>query len=140
LNCTIRKNIRNNKGSNLTRAQLSRKKFQTWMIKKDFVFNIKLFSCNHSVMETLSLFFVNPCILISIILYFFQCNSNLFGHQKDRRYPFTVYDAVNDSCIMGNSLQSLQSQCWFLHILENTYMPLHLFYFGKIIAIAQSYA
>ena len=67
-------------------------------------------------------------------------NSNRFGHQKDKHHLFTVHDGVNDSYIMGNGLQSLQSQCWFMHVLGNTYMPLHLFYLGKIIAIAQSYA
>ena len=78
-----KKNIRNKKGSNPTRAQLSRKKFQIRMIKKDFVSNMKLLSYKHLVMKTLGLFFVNPCILISIISNFFQllqlllsCNSN----------------------------------------------------------------
>jgi len=60
------------KGSNPMRTQIFRKKFKTWMIKKDFVSNIKLISCNYLVMKTLGLFFVNPCILIGIIMYLFQ--------------------------------------------------------------------
>jgi hypothetical protein len=51
-----KKNIRNNKESNPTKALLYRKKFQKQMIKKDFVSNMKLLSCNHSVMKTLLVF------------------------------------------------------------------------------------
>jgi len=41
---------------------------------------------------------------------------------------------------MGDGLQSLQSQCRFLNILGNTYVPLTLFYLGKITTIAQGHA
>ena len=64
LNCTIRKNISNNKRTNPLRPQLTTHESKSRIIQLHFLPNHEVLLNYHAIMELLSLFFVELGILV----------------------------------------------------------------------------